>query len=104
MLQEGGLVEAPSLAVRTAVALRRIVTDVLATKVQFHICRNEDAYHRMVKRMRGCGEVIVIALLANIKVLAAQAAIAPEGEGPLSASFALDTLVAIHRHCSASAW
>jgi len=104
VLQEGGLVQAPSLAVRTAVALRRIAADVLATKIEFHIRRRVDAHHRMVERMFAGGEVIVVAILTNVKLAAGQAAIASAREGLLGASLAHDALVTVHRDSPASNW
>lgn len=105
VLQKGGLVEAPLLAIRAAVALRRIAVHVLAAKIQLHVRRRVDALHRMVEGMLGGGEVDVVALRTDGQVAATQATVAPARELHLSASAADDALVAVHSPSSAaSVW
>lgn len=76
MIEQRHIAEAHFLAVRTGEALRLIGGVRLARVVQIEVGPGEDALHRMVGRVACADDAILVAIRAQIVVVAHQAFVA----------------------------
>lgn len=91
VLGEGDVGEAHLVAVRTGEALRLLGGQHLATVVQLEVGAREDALHRVVRLVAGAGRALLVAVGAQVVVVADQALEAPAPEVALQARITADS-------------
>lgn len=88
---QGDVGQTHLVAVRTGEALRLLGGQHLATVVQFEVGAREDALHRMFGLVAGAGRTLLVAVRAQVVVVADEAFEAPAPEVALQARIAADT-------------